>query len=101
MSNGWATPSSTPVEARLLETVRQQARAHAIGVPEVAIFGSDAPNAFATGARRDRALVALSDGLLRSLRKEQVAAALAHEVSHVANGDMVTLALIRGVVNPS
>ena len=89
----------TPVEAWLLETVRQQARAHAIGMPEVAIFDSEEPNAFATGARRDRALVAVSHGLLRSMRKQEVEAVLAHEVSHVANGDMVTLALIQGVVN--
>jgi len=89
----------TPLEIWLLETVRQQARAQGIGMPEVAIFDSDDPNAFATGARRDHALVAVSRGLLRSMRQEEVEAVLAHEVSHVANGDMVTLTLIQGVVN--
>jgi heat shock protein HtpX len=92
------TPSD-PTEAWLVETVRQQARAAGIGMPTVAIFLSPEPNAFATGARRDRALVAVSEGLLRSMRREEVEAVLAHEVSHVANGDMVTLALIQGVVN--
>jgi heat shock protein HtpX len=91
--------AETPLEAWLVETVRQQASAHGIGMPEVALFDSDDANAFATGARRDRALVAVSSGLLRSMRKEEVEAVLAHEVSHVANGDMVTLALIQGVVN--
>jgi len=86
-------------EAWLVDTVRLQARAAGIGMPEVAIFSSPAPNAFATGARRDNALVAVSDGLLRSMRKEEVEAVLAHEVSHVANGDMITLTLIQGVVN--
>jgi heat shock protein HtpX len=89
----------TPVEVWLLETVRQQARAHGIGMPEVAIFDSDQPNAFATGARRDHALVAVSRGLLQGMRRDEVEAVLAHEVSHVANGDMVTLTLIQGVVN--
>jgi heat shock protein HtpX len=91
--------AETPLEVWLLETVRQQARAHGIGMPEVAIFDSDDPNAFATGARRDHALVAVSSGLLRGMRPEEVEAVLAHEVSHIANGDMVTLALIQGVVN--
>ena len=68
-------------------------------MPEVAIFDSPEPNAFATGARRDAALVAVSTGLLRSMRREEVEAVLAHEVSHVANGDMITLALVQGVVN--
>ncbi len=90
---------ANPTEAWLLETVRQQAQAAGIGMPTVAIFDSPEPNAFATGARRDHALVAVSDGLLRSMRREEVEAVLAHEVSHVANGDMVTLALIQGVVN--
>lgn len=93
---------ATPVdetESWLLETIRVQARAAGIGMPEVAIFSSPDPNAFATGARRDHALVAVSDGLLRSMRKEEVEAVLAHEVSHVANGDMITLTLIQGVVN--
>jgi heat shock protein HtpX len=88
-----------PTEQWLLETVRRQAAAAGIGMPEVAIFASDEPNAFATGARRNAALVAVSEGLLRSMRRDEVEAVLAHEVSHVANGDMVTLALIQGVVN--
>jgi heat shock protein HtpX len=86
-------------EAWLLQTVSHQAQAAGIGMPQVAIFASDAPNAFATGARRDAALVAVSTGLLRSMKRDEVEAVLGHEVSHVANGDMVTLALIQGVVN--
>jgi len=86
-------------ERWLLETVGAQARAAGIGMPEVGIFESPTPNAFATGMRRDQALVAVSTGLLRSMRKEEVEAVLGHEISHVANGDMVTLALIQGVVN--
>jgi heat shock protein HtpX len=90
---------SNHVEQWLLETVRRQAREAGIGMPEVAIFPSPEPNAFATGARRDAALVAVSDGLLRSMTKEEAEAVLAHEVSHIANGDMVTMTLIQGVVN--
>jgi heat shock protein HtpX len=90
---------TTAVEIWLLETVRQQAQAQGIGMPEVAIFDAEEPNAFATGARRNRALVAVSQGLLRRLSRAEVEAVLGHEVSHVANGDMVTLALIQGVVN--
>jgi heat shock protein HtpX len=86
-------------EAWLVETVRAQALAAGIGMPEVGVFDSPAPNAFATGARRDAALVAVSTGLLQTMRREEVAAVLAHEVSHVANGDMVTLTLIQGVLN--
>jgi len=86
-------------EAWLVETVRAQALAAGIGMPEVGIFDSPAPNAFATGARRDAALVAVSTGLLQTMRRQEVAAVLAHEVSHVANGDMVTLTLIQGVLN--
>jgi heat shock protein HtpX len=86
-------------EAWLLQTVSHQAQAAGIGMPEVAIFPSDAPNAFATGANRDKALVAVSTGLLRRMKREEVAAVLGHEVSHVANGDMITLTLIQGVVN--
>ena len=92
------TPSN-PVEQWLIETVRSQARAAGIGMPEVAIFPSPEPNAFATGARRDAALVAVSDGLLRSMTKQEAEAVLAHEVSHIANGDMVTMTLVQGVVN--
>lgn len=90
---------SNSTEAWLVETVRQQAKASGIGMPEVAIFDSPAPNAFATGARRDSALVAVSTGLMQRMGKDEVEAVLAHEVSHVANGDMITLALIQGVVN--
>ena len=89
----------TPVELWLVETVRQQAKAAGIGIPEVAIYDAPEPNAFATGARRDAALVAVSTGLLATMDRREVEAVLAHEVSHVANGDMVTLALIQGVVN--
>jgi len=87
------------VEAWLLETVRGQAQAAGIGMPEVGIFDSPAPNAFATGARRDDSLVAVSTGLLQTMRRQEVEAVLAHEISHVANGDMVTLTLIQGVLN--
>ena len=93
------TQPSTPVENWLVDTVRRQAREAGIGMPEVAIYDAPEPNAFATGARRDSALVAVSTGLLRGMRREEVEAVLAHEVSHVANGDMVTLTLIQGVVN--
>jgi heat shock protein HtpX len=86
-------------EQWLVETVRRQAQAAGIGMPQVAVFDSPAPNAFATGARRDHALVAVSTGLLQTMDRNEVEAVLGHEVSHVANGDMVTLALIQGVVN--
>ncbi len=87
------------VEQWLVGTVKRQAQAAGIGMPEVAIYDSPDMNAFATGMFRDSALVAVSTGLLRSMKREEVEAVLAHEVSHVANGDMVTLALIQGVVN--
>jgi heat shock protein HtpX len=86
-------------EAWLVETVRRQAQAAGIAMPEVAIYDSPEVNAFATGARRNAALVAVSTGLLRSMTRDEAEAVLGHEVSHVANGDMVTLALIQGVVN--
>ena len=86
-------------ESWLLATVERQAQASGIETPEVAIYDSPDMNAFATGARRNAALVAVSTGLLRSMPKDEVEAVLAHEVSHVANGDMVTLALVQGVVN--
>jgi heat shock protein HtpX len=86
-------------EAWLLQTESHQAQAAGIGMPEVAVFPSDTPNAFATGANRDKALVAVSAGLLRRMKRDEVAAVLGHEVSHVANGDMITLTLIQGVVN--
>jgi heat shock protein HtpX len=90
---------STSGETWLVDTVRQQAQRAGIGMPQVGIFDSPAPNAFATGWNRDDALVAVSTGLLRSMSKDEVEAVLGHEISHVANGDMVTLALIQGVVN--
>ena|SRR5688572_1022610 len=86
-------------EQWLVGTVRRQAEAAGIGMPEVGIFESPDPNAFATGANRNNALVAVSTGLLRNMRREEVEAVLGHEVSHVANGDMVTLTLIQGVMN--
>ncbi|MEK8090817.1 protease HtpX [Thermithiobacillus plumbiphilus] len=86
-------------EAWLLEIVQRQARQAGIKTPEVAIYDSPEPNAFATGPSRNNALVAVSTGLLHSMSAEEAEAVLAHEVSHVANGDMVTLALIQGVVN--
>jgi heat shock protein HtpX len=90
---------SSDAEAWLVQIVKQQAQVAGIGMPEVAVFDSPQPNAFATGARRDSALVAVSTGLLRRMNRDEVEAVLAHEVSHVANGDMITLALIQGVVN--
>jgi heat shock protein HtpX len=90
---------SNPTENWLVSTVRQQAQLAGIGMPEVGVFDSPEPNAFATGARRDAALVAVSTGLLASMSQKEAEAVLAHEVSHVANGDMVTLALVQGVVN--
>jgi heat shock protein HtpX len=86
-------------EAWLMQTVRRHAQAAGIGMPEVAVFDAPQPNAFATGARRDHSLVAVSTGLLRRMDKPEVEAVLGHEISHVANGDMITLALIQGVVN--
>ncbi|MDT8387025.1 MAG: protease HtpX [Thiogranum sp.] len=87
------------MEAWLVDTVARQAQSAGIGMPEVAIFDSPDPNAFATGMRRNSALVAVSTGLLRNMRRDEVEAVLGHEISHVANGDMVTLGLIQGVVN--
>jgi heat shock protein HtpX len=86
-------------EVWLVETVRRQAQVAGIGMPEVGVFDSPEPNAFATGANRNAALVAVSTGLLRRMSRGEVEAVLGHEVSHVANGDMVTLTLIQGVVN--
>jgi heat shock protein HtpX len=90
---------SNAAESWLLNTVERQARQAGIEMPEVAIYDAPDMNAFATGARRNAALVAVSTGLLNSMPKEEVEAVLAHEISHVANGDMVTLTLIQGVVN--
>ncbi len=86
-------------ERWLLSTVQRQAQQAGIGMPEVGVFPSPEPNAFATGARRNSALVAVSTGLLQNMSRDEVEAVLAHEVSHVANGDMITMALIQGVVN--
>ncbi len=86
-------------ESWLLATVEKQARAAGIGMPEVAVFSSPAPNAFATGMNKNNALVAVSTGLLSSMDQDEVEAVLGHEISHIANGDMVTLTLIQGVVN--
>ena len=86
-------------EQWLVSTVRSQAQQAGIGMPEVGVFDSPQPNAFATGARRDAALVAVSSGLLNSMNRTEVEAVLGHEITHVANGDMVTLTLIQGVVN--
>ncbi len=86
-------------EQWLVDTVRRQAEEARIGMPEVGIFNSPQPNAFATGMRRNAALVAVSSGLLQNMQADEVEAVLAHEVSHVANGDMVTMGLIQGVVN--
>ncbi|MBB5471246.1 heat shock protein HtpX [Paraburkholderia sp. CI2] len=100
----WATgarvidPPRDSTEQWLIDTVRELAQRARIRMPEVAIF-EGAPNAFATGAFKNSALVAVSTGLLQSMNKEEVEAVLAHEISHVSNGDMVTLTLIQGVVN--
>ena len=91
-------PPQTPDEAWIVSTVHKLADAAGIGRPEVAIY-EGAPNAFATGAFKNSSLVAVSTGLLESMTREEVEAVLGHEVGHVANGDMVTLALIQGVVN--
>ena len=85
-------------EAWMVETVRRLSTKAGIGMPEVAVY-EGAPNAFATGAFKNSALVAVSTGLLQSMNKEEVEAVLGHEIGHVANGDMVTLTLIQGVVN--
>lgn len=86
-------------EAWLLETVRRQAQQAGIAMPEVAVYDAPEMNAFATGPSKNNALVAVSTGLLRSMDKREVEAVLGHEVSHIANGDMVTLTLIQGVLN--
>ncbi|MCB1052065.1 MAG: protease HtpX, partial [Acidobacteria bacterium] len=88
-----------PHEMWIYETVRRLAKEAGIGMPEVGIYRSPEPNAFATGWNRNNALVAVSTGLLERMNREEVEAVLGHEISHVSNGDMVTLALIQGVVN--
>ncbi len=92
------TPKSQQ-EEWLLSTVEMQAREANIGMPEVGLFNSPQPNAFATGMNKNAALVAVSTGLLDNMTQTEVEAVLGHEVSHIANGDMVTLTLIQGVVN--
>ena len=92
------TPRSAG-EQWLMNTVARQAQNAGIGMPQVAVFESASPNAFATGANKNAALVAVSSGLLRNMTEDEVEAVLAHEISHVANGDMVTLALLQGVMN--
>ena len=91
--------ASNQDEQWLLGTVQQQAKQARIGMPEVGIFESDQPNAFATGINRNNALVAVSTGLLQHMTKDEVEAVLAHEVSHVSNGDMITMGLLQGVIN--
>ncbi|HSX64807.1 MAG TPA: protease HtpX, partial [Pseudoxanthomonas sp.] len=93
------TQPRTEAEQWLLATVQRQARAAGIGVPEVAIYDAPEINAFATGANRNNALVAVSTGLLRGMSRDEAEAVLGHEVSHIANGDMVTMALLQGVLN--
>lgn len=86
-------------ERWLLDTVRRQAEAAGIAMPEVGVFDAPESNAFATGPSRNNSLVAISTGLMRNMGKDEIEAVLAHEVSHVANGDMVTMTLIQGVLN--
>ena len=92
------TPSNE-TERWLVGTIERHAKQAGIGMPEVAVYDSPDPNAFATGMFRNKALVAVSTGLLRLMNKQEVEAVLGHEISHVANGDMVTLTLIQGVLN--
>jgi heat shock protein HtpX len=90
---------TTELEGWLVQAVARHAQAAGIGMPQVAVYDAPEPNAFATGARRNKALVAVSSGLLRGMTRDEVDGVLAHEISHVANGDMVTLTLIQGVLN--
>jgi heat shock protein HtpX len=87
------------LERWLVGTIKRLAEQSHLGMPQVGIFDSEEMNAFATGARRNAALVAVSSGLLRNMSRTQVEAVLGHEITHVANGDMVTLALLQGVLN--
>lgn len=93
------TQPANHTEKWLVDTVKQQAKQAGIGMPEVGIFDHASPNAFATGWNKNDALVAVSTGLLTTMDRKEVEAVLGHEVAHVANGDMVTLTLIQGVVN--
>ena len=93
------TRPTTPAEQWLVALVTRLAQAAGVGTPEVGVFDSPQPNAFATGYSRDRALVAVSTGLFAAMKEQEIEAVLGHELTHVANGDMVTLTLIQGVVN--
>jgi heat shock protein HtpX len=93
------TQPVTEIEHWLVSTVQRQAQVAGIGMPEVAVYDAPEVNAFATGMNKNNALVAVSTGLLRQMTRDEAEAVLGHEVAHVANGDMVTLALIQGVVN--
>ena len=93
------TNPSTNIERWLMDTVEKQAKIVGIKMPEVAIFPTPAMNAFATGASKNKALMAVSQGLLDNMSQGEIEAVVGHEMSHIANGDMVTLALIQGVVN--
>ena len=90
---------TNPTERWLIDVVARQAQKAGIGMPEVGIFNTPEPNAFATGASKNNALVAVSAGLLQRMNQDEIEAVIGHEISHVANGDMVTLTLIQGVVN--
>lgn len=92
------TPSNS-TERWLVETVKRQAQQAGVGMPEVGIFQADVMNAFATGMNRNDALVAVSTGLLNNMTQDEVEAVLGHEMAHVANGDMVTMGLLQGVLN--
>ncbi len=93
------TDPKSDTERWLMHVVRKQAEHANIGMPEFGIFDSPSPNAFATGWNRNNSLVAVSTGLLQHMPKNEVEAVLAHEISHVANGDMVTMTLLQGVIN--
>ncbi|WP_225041136.1 protease HtpX [Xanthomonas campestris] len=93
------TEPRTQTERWLVDTVRRQAQAAGIGMPEVAVYDGPEINAFATGANRNNALVAVSTGLLQHMREDEAEAVLGHEIAHIANGDMVTMALLQGVLN--
>jgi heat shock protein HtpX len=93
------TQASNRTESWLLEVVARQAQQAGIGMPEVGIFQAPEPNAFATGMNRNNALVAVSTGLLNAMNQDEVEAVIGHEMTHVANGDMITMALMQGVVN--
>jgi len=93
------TQPRNPTERWLLDTVARQAKAAGIGMPEVAVYDAPEINAFATGANRNNALVAVSTGLLHNMSEDEAEAVLGHEIAHVANGDMITMALLQGVLN--